>query len=664
MCGLVTIVTSEGKTVNTAVLQHMTSLLAHRGPDDFGYAWLDPISGAYHTWTSELPTHHELSGILFGHRRLSILDLTAGGHQPLMSDDGSAILSFNGEIYNFVELRAELELYGIIFKSRCDTEVLLRAYQQWGTQAFNKFNGMWAFTLWDGRDRKLVVARDRFGVKPLYYTVVDGTWIFASEIKALLAYPGAFRGYNEQNVMNFLAACLIDYDETTLFRNIRAVSPGTYLEVVGQEITERTFWSFHMKPSGKQHSAGELVEQFTQLLADSVRLRVRSDVPIGTMLSGGLDSTSITALIYEQHRLSDSGNAEPAFAGLHTFHHTFSACWPGWKNNEEAEVDLICGELGLVSHKLYPTGEMLVDLFPQVVYFLEEPFETPTALVQYLLMREAKHHGVKVVLNGHGSDEVLAGYPGFFVPAFLAGFLLSGQIPRYLSQERAFKINREWSRRGVLAETLGALLPATLRPRLDQLIYAEYHRRVWDIFPGAKQLLTSPYPTSASESRQDLSPLNAALWLKFTKTILPMWLRMEDRVSMAFSVESRLPFLDYRLVEFAFNLPDELKLKDGYTKYILRQAMKDRLPERIVFNRAKQRFATPYHEWFRGSWRSLIEDLLFAPCNVQPYLDLPKFREKLRAYLAGDNSVLEARILWRVLSTEMCLRTFSEIPKA
>lgn len=658
MCGFVTIVTGEGATVSSAVLERMTGTLVHRGPDDFGYACIDPAGGACHTWTTLAPGC-ELSGILFGHRRLSILDLSDAGHQPMVSDDTSSVLSFNGEIYNFVELRAELEAQHVAFRGRGDTEVLLKAYDHWGMDTLAKCNGMWAFTLWDGPNRKLIASRDRFGVKPLYYTVVDGTWLFASEIKALLAYPGAFRGFDEHNVLDYLAYCLVDHGETTFYRGVRALPPGTYLELSAQHAKQHSFWTLRVDSSGHDQSERARVAQFRDLLADSVRLRVRSDVPIGTMLSGGLDSTSITALIHERQRLSRTDSPGEPIAGLAHFHHTFSICWPGWESDEEAAIDTICQALGLLSHKLYPTGEQLAELLPSVTYFLEQPFETPTALVQYLLMREARARGVKVVLNGHGSDELLSGYANFFAPPFLAGLVRSGQVIRYLREQQAFQAGARWSRRDIVLELFRDLAPVPLKPHVEALFYSPARqRRTLGIFPEAQQTAARHDHEQWPDIPPGLSPLNAALWLKFTEKILPMWLRMEDRVSMACSVESRLPFMDYRLVEFAFRLPDELKMRDGYTKYILRRAMQDQLPEQIIWNRVKQRFTTPYHQWFRGAWRPVIEDLLLGSCQVQPYIDMPAFRNKLLAYMADDNTALDARLLWRVLTTEICLRTF------
>jgi asparagine synthase (glutamine-hydrolysing) len=658
MCGLVTIVTAPGQSISFAVLRRMTETLAHRGPDDAGYAWVDPATGTCRALPSDHPGEDQLSGILFGHRRLSILDLTHSGHQPMLSDDVSMMLSFNGEIYNFLELRAELESKQVAFRSRCDTEVLLRAYQMWGARALEKFNGMWAFTLWDGHNRRLVVSRDRFGVKPLYYSVVDGAWVFASEIKALLAYPGGFRGFDDQQVLEFLANCLIDHGQGTFFRNIYALMPGTYAELADQRLTQYAFWSLPPAPARASQTAPQLVEQFRNLLSEAVRLRVRADVPIGTMLSGGLDSTSITALIHQQ-RLGMGGDTPAELAGLQAFHHTFSACWPGWQRDEEAEVDMLCADLDLQPHKLYPTAEEIAELLPQAMYFLDQPFETPTAVVQFMLMRLARTYDIKVVLNGHGSDELLGGYLNYFVPPFLASLIIACHPASFLRQQRAFRASGGWTHSAVAMELARGLLPVALRPHADELLYSPARwRKSLGIFPDTGIPAGIGHPVSDVPAH-NLSLLNAALWQKFTQQILPMWLRMEDRVSMAWSIESRLPFLDYRLVEFAFNLPDELKLNEGYTKYILRSAMRGKLPDRITFNRVKQRFATPYHEWFRGAWRPMIEDLLLGTCNVQPYVELPKLRRKLGAYLAGDNRALDVRVLWRVLSTEICLRGFS-----
>lgn len=656
MCGFITLLAVSGQTIPGVVLRRMTARLEHRGPDDIGFACVDPLSGATRTWTRDFPSDITLSGVLFGHHRLSILDLTSAGHQPMVSDDLSCVICFNGEIYNFLELRDELCGHGVAFRGSGDTEVLLKAYERWGTDAFNRLNGMWSLVLWDGRRRALVASRDRFGVKPLYYAAVDGVWIFGSEIKGVLGYPGACRGFNQGRVLDFLRDGLTDHGEDTMFQGIRSLPPGSYMEVIDDRRVTKRFWTLSSAGGAATRVAGELIDEFEALLADSVRLRVRSDVPIGTMMSGGLDSTAITALIRGHQRVGTGASRE--FNGLAAFHHTFSVCWPGSESDEEAEIDLMCSELGLVSHRLYPTAETIAEVLPHVAYHLDEPFVDPIAAVQYLLMREARACDVKVVLNGHGSDEILAGYHRQFVPIFLADLLLTARPRKFLREQKAFR-GSGWPWLGVFWHLLSRFMPdrAPISP-LAPYRLLERLRGAGGVFADP-QSASDPDRIGFNEVQPRLPPVSAALWFEFRTRNLPRWLRMEDRMSMAWSVESRLPFMDYRLVEFAFSLPDELKLRDGYNKYILREAMRGLLPGRIVENRVKRPFHAPYSEWLRGPWRSMIVDLLLGPCAVGGYLNHPRFRAKLQAFLDGNERALPPYLVWRVLNTELWLRAFS-----
>jgi len=653
MCGIVTIVAPVGKGVSSAILEAMTTRIAHRGPDDFGYACVDPRSGRSEGWTGNTPTR-ALAGVSFGHRRLSILDLTPGGHQPMFSDDGSMVLVFNGEIYNYVELRRELEQQGVAFRSRSDTEVLLKSYEHWGEGAFARFNGMWAFTLWDGRKRKLVACRDRFGVKPLYYAVVEGTWIFASEIKALLAYPGAFRGFRDQNVERFVNQGAVDGDDSTMFRDIWALSPATYLELGPDGASHRRYWTLTIDGRHEGQSPEALVERYRELLNDSVRLRVRSDVPIGTMLSGGLDSTSITALICEQRTGRDNPDTGQAQSALSSFHHTFTACWPGWSGDEEAQVNVFCEDLGLESHKIYLTSEGMTQVLQKVVYHLDEPFQNPTSIVQYLLMEQARKYGIKVVLNGHGSDEALAGYPLPFVPPFLAQLLLSGHPIDFAKNYRLFRQTASFTNRQISDQLAKGL--RQLRSRLFVSLGAQSSDEIQGDYRSV------PYfrRREALKNAAKLSLLSSELWRRFASNTLPKWLRMEDRVSMASSIEARLPFLDYRLVEMAFNLPDTLKLNDGYTKFVLRKALQNALPAAIVLQRRKKRFDSPYGRWLRLEWRSLVEDNLLGNDILRGHIDTKDLRQKLKSFLTGNDDAIGVEKIWRALNTELFLRTFSE----
>ena len=654
MCGLVTILTSPHRPVPGIVLRDMTRVLAHRGPDGESFACIDPADGEIRLSGSIAPDA-ALSGVLFGHRRLSILDRGPAGDQPMLSRDGLSLLSFNGEIYNFVELRNELRSRGISFRGHSDTEVLLESYLYWGSAVLNRLNGMWAFVLWDGRRRKLIVSRDRFGVKPLYYARLDATWIFASEIKALMEFPKLYRGVDQAQVREYLVSGRVDQRDGTLFQGVQAVPPGTFLEIGTEAARTEQFWSLPSRADRNEESPAELILEFAALLRDSVRLRGRSDVPIGTMMSGGLDSTAITALVRQEQR-SSAASAD-GFPGLRAFHQVFSACWPGSDHDEEVNIDLMTASLGLSAHKLYPTAASIAEVLPAVTYHLEQPFRDPIAAVQFLLMQTARAQGVVVVLNGHGSDESLAGYPDAFVPPYLASLLLRGRLADFLRERRAFA-GSEWKTADLVEHGLLLMIPPGLRQRTLHGVARRQLGRRHALFNGPPSPVPVEEATPAGNSGR-LTALNAALWRKLSREILPAWLRMEDRMSMAASVESRLPFLDYRLIEFAFRLPDNLKLRDGFTKYILRQAMKDTLPAPLVQTRTKRRFSAPYESWFRGPWRGMLLDLLERPIATC-YLDRRTFRPSLEAYLSGKASALSAPLLWRVFGVELWLRMIQE----
>jgi asparagine synthase (glutamine-hydrolysing) len=650
MCGVVGVFAKSGTAMAPDVIERMTASIAHRGPDDHGYACIDPRTGHAETWRDEGP-RRDLGGVLLGHRRLSIVDLTCAGHQPMFSDDRSLAVAFNGEIYNHVELRAELERAGVRFHTRSDTEVLLKAYERWGTGAFARFNGMWAFVLWDGRRRRLVACRDRFGVKPLYYAEVGGASVFASEIKALLRFPGAHRGIEHEKVRAYVEHNALDGDDSTLFRDIWSVSPGTYLEVDDAGCRRRRYWTLALDRRFEGRSADSLVDEYLALLMDATRLRMRADVPVATMLSGGLDSTSITALICEQRGEVDAGAAQPG-SGQASLHHAFTACWPGWGGDEEAAVTAFCARLGLQSHRIYLSAAAMAAALRDVAYHLDEPFANATCLVQYLLMERARSVGLKVVINGHGSDEVLAGYPAF-VPPFLAQQLLAGRPLAFLRNARAFGASTGAAGRDVL-HRCGAAARQWLSPARP----ADGDHRGGGPHPSAR----IPYHLRREALESDVTPslLTQALWKSFATRVLPRWLRMEDRVSMAHSIESRLPFMDYRLVETGFNLPDDLKLADGFSKVVLRRAMQGRLPDAVRLNRQKRRFSSPYKTWLRNEWRPLVEENLLAACRLREHMDVSGLRGQIRDFLGGNEQALQPGRLWRALSAELFLQCFAD----
>ena len=632
----------------------MTRVLAHRGPDGESFACIDPATGQIQV-SGTIAPDAALSGILFGHRRLSILGPGPTGDQPMLSQDGLSLLAFNGEIYNFVELREQLRGGGISFRGHSDTEVLLESYLHWGSGVFDRLNGMWAFALWDGRRRKLIVSRDRFGVKPLYYARVGETWIFASEIKALMEFPELYRGVDHAQVREYLVTGRVDQRDRTLFQGVHAVPAGTFLEIDGATARTERYWRLPASTGRNQESTDELILEFAALLRDSVRIRSRSDVPLGTMMSGGLDSTTITAMVRQEQR--SSARSGDVFPGLRAFHQVYSACWPGSEHDEEVNIDLMTASLGLTTRKLYPTAATIADVLPAVTYHLEQPFRDPIAAVQFLLMRAAREDGVVVVLNGHGSDESLAGYADAFVPPYLASLLLRGRLTGFVREQHAFA-GTGWETAHLVEHGLLLMIPSLLRQRVLRGVARRELERKHGLLDGSPISAPAEAEDDTSQSGH-LTALNAALWRKLSREILPAWLRMEDRMSMAASVESRLPFLDYRLVEFAFRLPDNLKLRDGFTKYILRQAMKNTLPAPLVQARIKRRFRAPYESWFRGPWREMVLDLLERPM-ASSYLDRRSFRPALETYLSGRRGALSAQLLWRVLGVELWLRMIHE----
>jgi asparagine synthase (glutamine-hydrolysing) len=650
MCGFVAIVAPEGGPIDAALLTRMTATLAHRGPDDCGYVWIRPADGQNQRSTTELPQSGPLPGLLFGHRRLSILDLSERSRQPMAGDDGSSWLVYNGEIYNYLELKAELAAAGTQFRSAGDAEVLLKAYERWGDDALTRFNGMWAFVLWDGRRQRLVAARDRFGVKPLYCTTVGTAWIFASEVKALLEFPGVEARADDDEVMSFLRHARADCGGETMFRGIRAVPAAALLVLERGRVHERRYWALPPRERAER-PANDLIAEFGALLADAVRIRTRADVAVGMMLSGGLDSTSIAALLSGSRREGAHG-ARTAGGRLPTF----SACWPDTPGlDEEPAIRLLSEALDLDSHVIHPSATAVRDLLPGVTYHLEAPFGTPVPAVQFMLMREARRLGTKVVLNGHGSDEILGGYPAAVVPAYLATLVMDGRFGQYAHERRAFA--PVWS--PGLAQLgmacLTALAGEARRMRLVAALGALPRRG--DVLAKTRHEAASRVAGDLTGTR-GLSILDGLLWRLFTG-VLPTWLRMEDRMSLAHSVESRLPFLDYRLVEFAFRLPAALKIRDGYTKYILRRAMSPLLPPAIAFERHKRQFTVPLADWLQGPWRGWVGDLLLggAP-RAARYLNARTFPARLDAFLRGEHDAVDPSLLWRVLHTELWMREY------
>jgi asparagine synthase (glutamine-hydrolysing) len=613
MCGIAGVV---GPHPTPEVIAAMLECIAHRGPDGVRQVIRDGRVG-------------------LGHRRLAIIDLSEAASQPMRSATGCEVI-LNGEIYNYLELRAELAATGAAFRTSSDTEVLLAAYERWGVDCLTRLNGMFAFALYDPSRRTLVLARDRFGEKPLYYhRAGDGTFVFASEIKALLAHPGVTARPDRQTIYRFLRHKLTERDPSTYFEGIASLPPAHFLElrVDGGEEVLRRFWSLDGSVQDpRPHD--ELVAAYRDLLEDSIRIRLRADVPLGSSLSGGIDSSAVVGYLARGQRVKDQ--------------HTFSARFPGWPLDEGRYIADVAALSGARSHEVEPLPDP-ADL-ERAVWHQDEPFGSLSIYAQWSVMRLAQQEGITVLLDGQGADETVAGYHFYFAALFRYLFR-TGRWLRLARELRGFSTAHGAGRLGSLAFYA---LPTSAARRLRGLRHG----------PGLSASFARAQAASRSADPSDgpfRTDLDQMLATTLTETMLPGLLRYADRNSMAFGREVRLPYLDHRLVELAFSLPWDMKLSHGRTKGVLREAMRDYLPDSVRGRKDKIGYAPPQAAWLRGPLCEWAEDLLGSQRFAErEWTDAAAVRGMWRAFRDGKNDL--DGDLWRFLSVEAWSRTFLDPP--
>lgn len=645
MCGIFGLARFDEAPVNLKSVQMATDALRHRGPDDEGYLLGNTQTGQIAVCGGpdtvsplNLPRLNTFStlnfNLAFGFRRLAILDLSSAGHQPMSSSDGRFWLIFNGEIYNYLELRAELERCGHTFGSNGDSEVLLAAYVQWGVEALNRLVGMFAFAIWDTRTGKILLARDFFGIKPLYYTCWHNGFAFASEIKALLVLPQVNRRINPQRLYEYLRFRLTDFGSGTLFDGIHQLPAAHYLQLTTDghhkhPLHPQRYWQVDLGRRS-QLSFEAAGEQLRELFMQNIRLHLRSDVPVGVALSGGIDSSSIVmAMRY----------VEGQSLGLHTFSHI--AHDP--QISEEQWINLIVQVSAAEVHKVKPTPQELMTSLEPLIELQDEPFGSTSIFAQYRVFQLAQQAGIKVMLDGQGADELLGGYP-LYLAARLASLLRQREwreAGRFLS--RASKMPG-FGKFTMLLESFRMLLPdrfqAIGRDFTGNSMFPAWLNAAWFREQGVAKSFNLIYG-------QEI--LRDQLYQSFVETSLPMLLRYEDRNSMAFSIESRVPFLTPALVNFVFSLPESYIIApDGYTKSIFRQAMRGIVPNAILDRRDKIGFATPERAWLLAL-RPWVEDVLQSETAAQiPALNLPAIKAEWQAVLNGRQH-FDFRI-WRWLN--------------
>jgi len=615
MCGFAGIVTRRRERLAAETLDRIRGSLEHRGPDDRGFYFLTHNRGS---WQSRAPADVGGRSFALVHNRLSILDLSPAAGQPMASGDGRYVLAFNGLIYNYVELRDELEELGHTVSSTGDTAVLLAALTEWGPAALPRLDGMFALAFLDTKARTVVLARDFAGMKPLYYARWAGGIAFASEIKALLMLPGVSRRADDQHVYDYLRAGLVDHGDGTMFADVRQVAPAHALEldVERAEVRgSRAFWKLPApRPEAPPYHAA--VEELQGLFLGSVERHLRADVPIGVTLSGGLDSTAILCAVRR------------AF-GPHRELHAFSYLPEESELSERRWIEAAASSADAVVHAVTPSAAEFWRDCDALVHTQDQPFGSPSVYAQNRVFRRASEVGVPVVLSGQGADEVFAGYQRF----------VSDQVSALRDAGRATEAERLARGAAPGLPDGGAAIAALARaqPRASGV------RRPW-FDPKAfaeRGVVFAPRPIAETGEA-----LRDRLLDAFARTSLPHLLRYEDRNSMAFAVESRLPYLTPKLASFALSLPlDYLLTADGMTKAVLRDAVVDLLPPAVAARRDKVGFTTPDGAWLAAGGEELAGLLESDRARTIPALVHEHAAAELRAVLARDLN--PERHVWR-----------------
>jgi asparagine synthase (glutamine-hydrolysing) len=655
MCGIIGIVSNKELTPNA--FKNALNKLKHRGPDDEGYllyngkdilqcSGSDTVEPLKQQFISIEKNSNFKPFLFLGHRRLSIIDLSPAGHQPIEYNGDNLWIVYNGEIYNYIELRKELEKDGYKFKTNTDTEVILASYLKWGYECLNKFNGMWAFCIWDKRKNVLFCARDRFGVKPFYYYFDGDSFAFASEIKALIDLPFINTAPNSEAIIPYLYFGLHDFGEQTFFHGVKQLLPGHFLifDIDTKSIELNKYYEIKFNPEfGKYDNkkAKDYSEEFFNLFKDAVKLRLRSDVSVGTSLSGGLDSSSIVCMMSyllktEPEYQRVTGNRIRSFtADFHNYH-----------LSEKKYVDEILSHYdNIEGYFVYPDADMLKKDLHDLIYYQEEPFGSLSIYAQYCVMRLAKNNGVRVLLDGQGGDELLAGYIDKHIPIFLANLLSKKRILD-LFKEKDF-LNFHY-----LIKTMFLFLPKIIQ--YNYLISANTHY----FRPPTKNIKDILVDFVSKEYSK--SSLNENLMYEIKKRLTRL-LKYEDHNSMAFSIETRLPFLDYRVVEFLMNLPIFYKIHNGYSKWLLRLSMENVLPERIRMRKDKIGFAIPQKELLENLFELLKKELLKDESMLnflKEYIDMDRIKYDYEKLIKQEKQATRKGILWRIYNLGLWWKQF------
>jgi asparagine synthase (glutamine-hydrolysing) len=612
MCGLSVIINKKRHSNTEDYLKAMNDKIVHRGPDDSGVSLIDNVG--------------------FGFRRLSILDLTDHGHQP-MTDHHNNWVVFNGEIFNYVELRKELIAEGEIFKTETDTEVVLTAYRKWGIDCFSKFNGMWGIVLYDPSMKRVVVSRDRFGIKPLYFWDSADNLIFCSEIKQLTALPFFKPRLNQESAARFLIKRQLNTAAQTFFEEVHELAPGHNLiyELESHDFTVKEYYNIEDVKPNKSINFEDAGKEFYRLFEQAVSIRLRSDVPIGSCLSGGLDSSSIVSMAGQLNANNLSAT-------------TISACWSDQRFDEQEYIDEVIKKSKFESLKIFPNINELKskNLLSDIVYHQDQPIKSASHFSEYAVFKAAKDAGLTVMLDGQGSDEFLAGYIPFRF--YNMDLLKSGRFLK-LFRELKFQQKNHYPLFSLITHNLKHILRTT---GVDFTKLSSKNEKFFK--KSAMDQLAS-----RDQDRLDFSTYHQNSLNDIKYTSIPYQLHSEDRNSMMHSIESRLPFLDFELADFMLSLPDEMKMSQGTTKRILRESMRPILPEKITNRHSKKGFEAPEEPFVRKN-NKWVREVIRMAIDCNPMLLNPNLLNSYDTMVSGQSPY--DNVYFRILSYQIWAERF------
>jgi asparagine synthase (glutamine-hydrolysing) len=636
MCGIIGTLPADNKNNFRSALNTLT----HRGPDDWGI------------WSSN-------NEITLGHRRLSILDLSLDGHQPMEYANGRYVIVYNGEIFNFLELKLQLLKKGHSFISQSDTEVLLAAYAEWGTGCLHKFNGMWAFAIWDSKKKELFISRDRFGVKPLFYAFVHDRFVFASEMKAIFPYLEQVRPSNE---IDWLINNIFNYETTDkcVIDGIKRFPAGHFGFYKNGDLHLEKYWDTLDHLVEVPQSYEGQVERFRELFINACKIRMRSDVPVGTALSGGLDSSATISTMARIARDYDSADRVSR-----DWQHAFVAIFPGTPLDESYYAKKVVEHIGIKATFIEIDPLKHWNKIEEYMYLFEELYITsPVPMIEtYKAMRD---HGVYVTIDGHGADELLAGYGAHLLTALNDCGLNLSQFKNVVNAYRDIFAKEDQFQKVDKTLYLQLYMEALARKLFKLPMQNTSH----NLIPRIKQLIKNPGDLShflkkaINKSRNSdsvMSPVsnvnkkldtfdsfNKLLYVLFHETILPTLLRNYDRYSMINGVEIRMPFLDYRMAAYTFSLPWTSKIRDSYTKKIVRDAVAPFMPREVAYRKTKIGFNTPIVDWMKHQLKEYFLDEInssgFQSCSL---INSSEVKENVEKVIFNDNATYsEGEIAW------------------